>query len=117
MIKVLGHRVLIKVPDVKEQLNKDIPEGLAKSGFIVQAESKDAERRWFEASQEGEVVQTGPMCWKSAALGFGLSDWTPWCKPGDKVKFVQYSKDVVIDPDTDEKYFVVNDVDILAIVE
>lgn len=112
-LKVVGPRVMIKVAEATEQFNKDVPEFLRSKDFEVAMSGND-QKRWYEASQEGVVVQVGETCWTNPALGYGTDAWKPWCKPGDRIMFVQYAKDVVVDPDTKEKFFVINDVDVLT---
>ena len=116
MIKVSGPRVLIKPKQVTEQFNRHVPEGLKKMNFVI--ETGADERRWFEATQEGTVVQIGDTCWKNPAFGFGIegANWEPWCKIGDEVAFTQYSHKKIEDPQSKEVFFVVNDVDIQAVL-
>ena len=116
-IKVLGQGVLIRPKPVEETLNVKVPEGLKGLGFKVELGDSNAEARWFYATSEGTVLQVGPDAWKQEDLGWGKEGWKQWVKPGDRVQFVDSAHRMVEDPDTKEKLFVVNDVDILVKIE
>lgn len=112
-IEVLGHRVLIKPKPVEETLNVKVPKELKELGFKVELGDSGAEDRWFHGTSEGTVLQIGPMAWRQPDLGWGREDWKPWVSVGDKVQFVDSAHRMVVDPETKEKLFVVNDVDVL----
>jgi co-chaperonin GroES (HSP10) len=106
MLQVVGHRVLIK------------PEPLEKKstgGIIISY--GDAEKRYEAATEKGTVVAVGEMAWRNEALGYGLSEWKPWAAPGDQVIFAKYSGKFVQDPNSEEKFIVVNDVDIQVVIK
>lgn len=98
MIKVVGHRVLIK-PDSVEETTKG---GIVLAQALVQQEKNSQDK--------GTVLAVGSGCWKE----FG--DGSPWCKEGDKVYYPKYSGMKVKDNDKEE-YIIVNDEDIVAIIE
>lgn len=97
-LQVIGDRVLIR----PKQLEK-----MSKGGIALEYGSMEKVHKM--ASQEGEVIQVGPEAW---------SDYdSQWCKVGDKVLFAQYSGKFVTDPETEEDFIVINDVDIQVIIK
>lgn len=115
-LKVVGHRLLIKPIKVVDELQKDLPEELAKLGFEVKVGDKRTQLMYQAGVERGSVVGIGPMAWKDPALGYGTTDWQPWAEIGDEVLFVKYSGKPAVDPDTDEEFLVMNDVDMIAVV-
>lgn len=105
MIKVVGHRVLIRPKPLETK---------TESGLVISY--GDKEKLHKSGVEEGTVEHIGPMAWKSVDLGYGTSDWSPWVKVGDKVVYAKYSGKFVTDPDTSEEFVIVNDVDIQAII-
>lgn len=92
-----GHRVLVK-PDVVETTTK--------SGIVIKLENKD---RADEAQVTGTIVEVGPQAWKD------FSDGAAWAKVGDRVLFAKFGGyQITI---KGEKYRVMNDEDITAIIE
>lgn len=108
---VKGHRVLIKPDPVKEQI--EVPKALKDTGFDV-VKPADLEKREEAATEIGTVIGIG----NTAFRAFDGSDpnWEPWCKVGDRVLFTRYSGKMITDPVTKEKFFVINDEDVQAIV-
>ena len=104
-IRVPGHRVLVK-PDPIEEVSK---------GGIVIARPGNQDKLEAQATDRGTVVQVGPMCWKN--YDFDKPDWEPWCKPGDRVIFARYAGKSVVNPETKEEFFLMNDEDIQVILE
>jgi len=94
MLEVVGNRVLIKPKDLEKK---------TESGIIIEYGS--LEKAHIVATMEGTVVGIGPCCWED----YGHKDWV---QIGDQVIFAQYAGKIVKDPETDEKYFVVNDIDV-----
>lgn len=90
-----GYRVLIK-PDPLEDKS---------AGGILIVHSD--ERLARAATQTGVLVAIGKTAWADSQV--------PWCEVGDHVVYAKYAGKVIVDPDTDEEYLVVNDEDILAI--
>lgn len=111
MLIVKGHRVLVKPDPVKDQL--DLPQGLKEHNFEV-VKPADLERREEVATQIGTVIGVG----KTAFRAFDGQDpnWEPWCKVGDRVLYTRYAGKLVEDPVTKEKFFVMNDEDIQAVI-
>ena len=99
MLKVVGDRVLIKPRDLEKK---------SKGGIILNY--GDQENVYKMATQEGTIVDIGPEAYSEYK--------EPWVKVGDQVIFAQYSGKFVEDPETEEKYIVINDIDVqLVIVE
>jgi co-chaperonin GroES (HSP10) len=94
MLEVVGNRVLIKPKELEKKTD---------SGIIINYGS--AEKLHEAATMLGTVVGIGPCCWED----YGHKEWV---KIGDDVVFAQYAGKIVSDPDTKEKYFVVNDIDV-----
>ncbi len=106
-VKVQGHRILIKPDAVKEQI--EVPAALALGGFEVH-KPIDLEKREEAGTQIGTVIQVGPTAFR--AFDGADPNWKPWCKPGDRVIFTRYSGKIIEDPETKEKFMVINDEDI-----
>lgn len=91
-----GWRIVIKPEEVEK---------VSKGGIILFAPSQEVKEAL--AQIYGQVVAIGPECFKTSSA--------PWCKPGDRVIFGKYAG--LIFPGADgQKYRVVNDTDIVAIV-
>lgn len=110
-LTVKGHRILIKPDPVKEQV--DVPVGLKEGGFEV-VKPVDLEKREEVATQIGTVIQVGNTAFR--AFDGNDAKWEPWCQAGDRVIFARYSGKIIEDPVTKEKFMIVNDEDIQAIV-
>lgn len=104
-IKIPGHRILIK-PEPVEEVSK---------GGIVIARPGNRDKLEQQATDRGTVVGVGPMCWKN--FDFDKPGWQPWCKPGDKVVFARYAGKSIINPETKEEFFLMNDEDIQVVLE
>ena len=116
-LKVVGHRLLIKPVAVKDQMQQVVPDFLKTAGFEVKVGDSRTELMYQAGVERGIVVEVGPMAWKDTALGYGTADWQPWAKEGDEILFVKYSGRPLVNPDTDEEFLVINDVDMHAVVE
>lgn len=103
MIKVVGHRVLIRPKPLETK---------TESGIVISY--GDKEKLHKSGVEEGTVADIGPMAWKQVDLGYGTPDWQPWVEVGDKVLYAKYSGKFTQDPETGEEFLVVNDVDIQA---
>jgi co-chaperonin GroES (HSP10) len=113
-IQVLGHRLLIKPDAVREQKNVDLPSGLKGVGFEVHLPN-DLEKREEAGTQVGTVIQVGPTAWR--AFDGNDPSWKPWCKAGDRIIFAKYAGKWIEDPETKEKFFVINDEDVQVKLE
>jgi len=114
MLKVKGHRLLVKPDAVKERLNESVPEGLAKTGFRIEL-TQEQEQREEVASRTGTVVGIGNTCWHS--FDKSSAEWEPWCQVGDRITFARYAGRIEEDPVTHEKFVVINDTDMFCVIE
>lgn len=103
MLEVIGDRVLIKPKPLK---TKHKIEG---TDIEIDINYGSEEKIMKMASQEGTVVGIGPAAWEDYK--------EPWCKVGDNVLFAQYSGKFVTDPETNEDFMVINDIDIQVIIK
>lgn len=120
MLKVAGHKVLVKHMKFKERMEDFVPQDLKEKGFEIAA-SVEQERREEVASEVGTVVGIGATAWhafdrytKDGSLN---PDWQPWCHLGDQILFARYSGKIVEDPITNERFMIINDEDVQAVVE
>ena len=97
MIVPAGHRVLVKVEEA---------ETVTKGGIIVAQTIADKNT---EANIFGTLVAVGETAWKD----FG---GRAWATIGDRVAIAKYGGFVIEDPDTKEKYRLLNDEDITAVI-
>lgn len=107
MIKVRGHRLLVK---------EDPVEKVSKGGIVLAVDEK-LER---SGVQTGLVVQQGEGCYKAYRTidGDGIErNGQPWTKPGDYVIFARHAGRFIKDPVTEEEFLIMNDEDILGVLE
>lgn len=97
-----GHYVLIKPDEVEE---------VSREGIILNVDAK----RELAAKTRGTVVKVGATAWY--AYDYDKPTWKPWAQPGDYVQFVRHAATLVMDPDTEEEYFIIADENILATIE
>ncbi len=96
-MKILGHRVLLKMHAIKQEEQKSA------GGIILSNEMQIKE----EDSEKATVVQIGPTAFKE------LGDGEAWVKVGDIVTIQRYSgKQITRGSDV---YRVINDEDLLTI--
>ena len=86
----LGHRLLIKPDEVKEEVSE--------GGIVLTNETIKADE---QAVVRGTVLAIGTTCWKDLGnrqivivkdkVTEVISDGDPWCKVGDRVYFQRYS--------------------------
>ncbi len=107
MIKICGHRVLVKLEKIEDV--DPVYASAVRAGIAI-AETDDHRRR--EAGLDrGTVIDIGPTAWQDFN-----SD--PWCKVGDFVAFAKYAGKVIEHPeDPEQRYIVLNDEDIVAILK
>ena len=98
MIVPAGHRVLVKVEEAEK---------VTKGGIIIADSIADKNT---EANIFGIVVAVGENAWKA------FDDGVAWATVGDRVAFAKYGGFVIQDPDTGEKFRLLNDDDITAII-
>ena len=104
-----GHRVLIR-PDKVEESDEIYKK--AKEAGIDLSETKEYSREQSSATT-GTILQLGHSCWW--AYDSSHPDWKPWAKLGAKVIYGRFSAKIVIDPETNEELWLVNDDDILYV--
>lgn len=109
MIKVCGHRILVR-PILLEESR---PEYLkAKElGLILARDSKETARE-HESVDTGVVLQVGPTAWLLPEHG-----GQPWAQVGQTVVYARNAGKLIIDPDTQEKFIALNDEDIVAVTK
>jgi co-chaperonin GroES (HSP10) len=99
--------VLVK-PDYEE---------VSKGGIVI----VEDDRQGVAACETGKVVGIGPTAWhaydKTLPDGKPNTHWEPWAKVGDRVVYARYGGKILKDPDTKEKYIMINDVDVQVVVE
>lgn len=96
-IRAVGHRVLVKPYEIKKESDGGI--------IIVQDEDRE-----FAAQEYGTIVDVGPDAWK----GF---EGEPWASVGDNIIYSRYGGKIVREPNSKDKYVILNDEDVLAILE
>ena len=103
MISVPGHRVLVKPRDIKKTTESGIS--------IEYGQNEDLERA---ATNIGVVEQVGPDAWKTMYISGYVG--APWAKVGDEVYFAKYAGKSITDESTGERFMVLNDEDITAVI-
>lgn len=99
MIIPVGFLVLVKPDAPKDKLKNDkifIPDNIM-----------DKERL---AVDTGTLIAVGSKAWKDQA------DGEPWAKIGDHVIYAKYGGKVLVDPETEEKFIVLQDKDIIGLL-
>lgn len=105
MIKICGHRLLVKPMDY---LSDDPAlQRMKAMGFQI-ADTED-NKRAKESVDKGTVVQVGPTAFKD----FGGD---AWCEVGDEIVYAKFAGKLIVDPSTNEKFYAINDEDVVAIV-
>jgi co-chaperonin GroES (HSP10) len=101
-IEVIGFRILVKPDNVMEskKYKTDIP------GFVVAGQEKDREQ---QAVDKGVVVSLGPVAFEDYKFENPL-------KVGDHIVFAKFAGKEVTDPETEEKFVVILDEDVVAIL-
>lgn len=104
MIKVVGYKVLLKMESLAER--DETFKRLEKAGLAI-PEHEDVKRR-DAGVDRGVVVGVGEDAYTEVKA--------PWCKVGDTVAFAKYSGKLIEDPETKEKFIVINDDDVVAVL-
>lgn len=114
-IHALGHRVLVKMARTDEL---DPAFKRAKAAGIVFADHEDSKRR-EGGTDRGWVVEVGPDAFRAFHLNAhgDFNGFKPWVKAGDYIAFAKYGGMVISSPDSDYRYVVMNDEDVVAILE
>ena len=97
MIIPCGHRVLVKIDEVEEKTN---------GGIFIPKTIADKQE---EAGIFGTIVAIGETAWKD----FG---GRAWATVGDRVMIAKYGGFIAQEPDTAEKFRILNDEDIVAVL-
>lgn len=105
MIKVCGHRILVR-PYSKEQFDP-VYEAAKKVGLQVVLEN---EKRISASVDKGIVLDIGPSAWKDF-------NTEPWCKVGETIIWAKHAHKVVEDPETKEELGILNDEDVVAVIK
>ena len=95
-IHVRGYRCLVKPDEV---------ETTTESGIVLAVNTKLEQA----AQIYGTLVDAGADCWAD-------TNEQTYATAGDRVVFCRYAGKVVVDPETDEEYYVLNDTDIIAVI-
>ena len=98
MIVPCGHRVLVKIDEVEEK---------TAGGIVI---PKTTAERQEEAGIFGTIVAIGETAWKD----FGGRSWA---SIGDRVMIAKYGGFIAQEPGTAEKFRVLNDEDIVAVIK
>lgn len=103
MIEPVLHRILIKPEDVQQTKYKtEIP------GFVVAGDQKDREQKGVD---RGTVVRCGPTAFNDYNSANPLN-------VGDEIVFAKFAGKEVVDPESpDEKFVLINDEDVIAILK
>lgn len=97
MIVPCGHRVLVKIDEVEEK---------TAGGIVI---PKNVAAKEEEAGIFGTIVAVGETAWKD----FG---GRAWAVVGDRVMIARYGGFIAQEPGTDEKFRILNDEDIVAVI-
>ena len=101
-VEVCGHRVL---------LEPIFPKTETESGIVVV--TGESAKREKAATQEGYLVQAGPMAWR--AFDSDQPDWKPWATTGDRVIFAKYAgKFITVN---EKEYVICNDEDVQCVIK
>lgn len=106
MLKVCGHRILLK-PFTLEEVDETYKRAKAVGIEIPELEEK---RREQNAIDKAIVISVGGTAWRD----FGN---TPWAEIGDLIIYPKYSGKWVEDPADKQKYLILNDDDVLCVVK
>lgn len=99
MIKIKGHRILVKPKEIEE---------FTEGGIYLPDPIREQERI---RTGRGIVLQLGATCYSHPDLGID-----PWCQEGDMILFAARGARQVIDDETDERLWVINDEDVIAVL-
>jgi len=113
--KVIGWRLLVKPKNLDEILQEEVPEFLKQSNFKVAVPAK-MEKMVESATVEGTVVDVGPWAFKAYFRSVNGEQFECPVKTGDRVTYAKYAGSDWTDPDTDEKYTILNDEDIHCVL-
>jgi co-chaperonin GroES (HSP10) len=115
MITIKGHRVLLKVEKLQEV--DEVYRSAHRAGIMI-AEDHDEHRRAQASLDQGTVIAIGPDAWKAFHNSSNVNgeEFVPWCQVGDFIAFAKYSGKMLTDPEDKQKYIVINDEDVVAVL-
>lgn len=96
-IQPAGHKILVRPKPVEKT---------SKGGIILTID----ENRYQEATTEGTVVALGPTAYLK------VDDGRPWVQIGDRISYGKYAGALIEDSETQEKFVVIHDIDVVAIL-
>ncbi len=105
MIEPVSHRLMIKPFDITE--SDDTYRSAKAAGIVLSGEDKL--RREQAAVDRGTVVAVGPTAFRD----FGCEQSV---QVNDEIVYAKYAGKEVEDPETKEKYTIINDEDVVAIL-
>lgn len=106
MIKVPGHRVLVKPHDIKKEHK------VAGTDVAIILEYGENEKLEKAGMTKGTVEQIGPDAWRTMYINGYQAE--PWCKVGDEIIHAKYVGFEVTDNGT--TYRVINDEDVVVVI-
>lgn len=101
MMQPVGFCVLVRPDEPAEALKSkliDIPDTVSD--------------KWRIEADTGILIAIGQCAWK----GIEGHDGTPWAYKGDHVVYAKYGGKVMTDPETGEKYILLQDKDIIGVM-
>lgn len=99
-----GHRILVK-PDNIEEIDPVLASA-KRTGIVLSDMTARTEQT---AVDTGTILEIGVNCWKAFDSG------VPWAKVGDKIIYAKFGGKLVVDPDTKEKFLILNDEDCIGV--
>ena len=112
MLEPAGHRVLVK-PDTLEETD-EVRKSAKESGIVIVEIERDLKAK--EASQIwGTLVAIGKTAWLAYDRDPNTDEPIMWAEVGDRVAYAKYGGAFIDDPDTKERYVILNDEDIKAV--
>lgn len=113
-IRPIGYRVLVK-PD---KLEHDKTFSAAKKAGIALPENLESLQLAERKLDSGEVVAIGESAFRVFKREADIPTTSPnWVNVGDRVVFAQYAGKSIIDPQDGERYLVLADEDLVAVVK
>lgn len=101
MMIPVGFCVLVRPDEPKDSLKSDT--------IVVPDTVTD---KWRIDADTGTMLAIGPLAWK----GIQGSDGSPWANIGDHVVYARYGGKLMTDPETQEKYLLLQDKDIIGVL-
>ena len=106
MLKICGHRVLVKQDALED--TDDFYKSAKKAGFTL-PDHRDIQLA-RKSVDVGTVIQVGENAFKA------YDDGHAWCQVGDRVCWVRHGGYLVVDPEDKQEYVCLNDEDILVVI-